>query len=221
MKKTQLRNIIRKSIKEIMEEKLELQEKETLGPCPESSKSCSSDADCESGGPRAHCDGAGCCSHAARSVAGKKPSKKSINEKFWWNYHKCKCEGTMMMPDGNTENYKMCCGGSGAPCSSRWDCPKSKKGGMLANPSDKTPSVNKDNTLLREFFACECGLYGGPAGTEICLNTSGGCQTCCDNASVGFAGNDLEPTDMIKTNSRDRDIRKTSMDMLKRNKYFR
>ena len=53
--------------------------------------------------------------------------KLELNEKFWWNYHKCKCEGTMMMPDGNTENYKMCCGGSGAPCSSRWDCPKTKK----------------------------------------------------------------------------------------------
>jgi len=54
-----------------------------------------------------------------------------LNEKIWWNYHKCKCESTTMMPDGNAATYKSCCGGSGAPCSSRWDCPKSRKGGQL------------------------------------------------------------------------------------------
>jgi len=58
-----------------------------------------------------------------------------LNEKAWWNYHKCKCESTTMMPDGNAETYKSCCGGSGAPCSSRWDCPKKRKGGQLLDPS--------------------------------------------------------------------------------------
>jgi len=58
-----------------------------------------------------------------------------LNEKIWWNYHKCKCESTTMMPDGNAATYKSCCGGSGAPCSSRWDCPKKRKGGQLLDPS--------------------------------------------------------------------------------------
>ena len=40
--------------------------------------------------------------------------------------------------------------------------------------------LEDDEFLLNEFFACECGLYGG-SGTAICLNTSGGCSTCCNN----------------------------------------
>jgi len=52
--------------------------------------------------------------------------RNPLNEKWWWNYDKCACESTTMMPDGNAATYKSCCGGSGAPCSSRWDCPKKR-----------------------------------------------------------------------------------------------
>ena len=47
---------------------------------------------------------------------------------MWWKYHKCGCSATTVMPDGSNVTYKACCGGSGAPCESRWDCPKAGGG---------------------------------------------------------------------------------------------
>jgi hypothetical protein len=64
-----------------------------------------------------------------------------LNEKWWWNYDKCGCENTTMMPDGNAVTYKSCCGSSGAPCSSRWDCPRPKKGGQLMDLTSLSKNI--------------------------------------------------------------------------------
>ena len=69
--------------------------------------------------------------------------RNPLNEKWkWWKYSKCGCESTMMMPDETQVTYKACCGGSGAPCSSRWDCPK-HKGGSNVGSLDQEMDVAK------------------------------------------------------------------------------
>ena len=50
--------------------------------------------------------------------------------------------------------------------------------------------LEDEDDLLKEFFACSCGLHGGPNTTMTCLNTQGGCTACCNNAREIGVGDD-------------------------------
>jgi len=102
------------------------------------------------------------------------PKIQPLQEKLWWNYNKCKCESTTMMPDDSLVTYKACCGGSGAPCSSRWDCPKKRKGGMLAvNPKDSmNKGINESKTTSKLKFNKQSRKKG--AKTDVYNVVKGG-----------------------------------------------
>ena len=81
---------------------------------------------------------------------------------------------------------------------------------------EENQMLEDEESLLKEFFACDCGLYGG-SGTEVCLNTSGGCQTCCDNQQISTSDDEriATPTTNTPTRGKKAQLRKLTREAIK------